>query len=305
METPMTKTRFLTSLAAACWLAAAAPQVANDAPGVTVSIIGATVIHRTGVKYPSEAQEHGVQGTISVEVKLDSAGNVSDAQVLSGPQELRRATLESVLQWHFTQDAAGSTRLVSIAFGTPQAGSAPAVPPTIREVHRQNIPGHIDTIQFAGISEQAAGELRAKLPVREGDEWNADANLKTNQVVKAFDEHLSVQMSGTTDLVIAAPGAGPARITVGGNVQAAMIIKKVAPVYPAAAKAARISGVVRLAVVIGYDGAIQSLTVLDGPPELAEAATDAVRQWVYHPTLLNGNPAQVQTTIDVNFVLNR
>jgi TonB family protein len=288
-------------------LAAAIPQVPNDAPGVTVNITGATVIHRTGVKYPAEALEHGVQGTISVEVKLDSAGNVSDAQVLSGPQELRRATLESVLQWHFTQDAAGSTRLVSIAFETPQAGSPPTVPATIRirEVPRQNIPGHIATILFAGISEQAERELRAKLPVREGDEWNADTSLKTNQVVKAFDEHLTVQMSNPLDLVIAAPGSGPARIIVGGNVQAAMILKKVPPVYPELARAGRISGIVRLAVVIGNDGTIQSLNVLDGPPELAGAASDAVRQWVYRPTLLNGNPVQVQTTIDVNFVLNQ
>ena len=299
----MTKTRFLISLAAACWVAAATPQIPNDSPGVTVSMAGATVIHRTGVKYPAKALQQGVQGTISVEVKLDSAGNVSDAQVLSGPQELRSATLESVLQWHFTQDAAGSTRVISIAFGTPQAESASAVPaPT---VIRQNIPGHIDSIQFAGISEQAAAELRAKLPVREGDEWNADTSLKTNQVVKAFDEHLTVQMSGPMDLVIAAPGAGPARIVVGGNVQNAMVLKKVPPVYPESAKASGISGVVRIAAVIGNDGTVQSVSVLDGPPELAAAATDAVRQWIYRPTLLNGSPVQVQTTVDVNFALNQ
>ncbi len=61
-----------------------------------------------------------------------------------------------------------------------------------------------------------------------------------------------------------------------------------------------------MTAVIGNDGTIsRSLNVLDGPPELADAATDAVRQWVYRPTMLNGSPVQVQTTIDVNFVLSQ
>jgi protein TonB len=63
--------------------------------------------------------------------------------------------------------------------------------------------------------------------------------------------------------------------------------------------------VVHLSAIIGMDGTVQELTVLDGPAELTQSAMDAVKQWVYRPTLLNGNPVQVQTTIDINYTLNR
>jgi protein TonB len=95
------------------------------------------------------------------------------------------------------------------------------------------------------------------------------------------------------------------RIKVGGNVQSAAIIRKVPPVYPQLAKSARVSGVVHLAAIIAKDGTIQELHSLGGPALLIQAAMDAVKQWVYHPTMLNGEPVQVETTIDVNFTLNQ
>ena len=75
------------------------------------------------------------------------------------------------------------------------------------------------------------------------------------------------------------------------------------PVYPPLARQARISGTVRLEAVIAFNGAVQSLRVASGHPLLAQAALDAVRQWVYQPTLLNGEPVEVLTQIDVNFKL--
>jgi protein TonB len=97
--------------------------------------------------------------------------------------------------------------------------------------------------------------------------------------------------------------ATPPRVKVGGVVQAAKIVRQVMPVYPPLARQARISGTVRLEAVIGRDGVIQSLQVMSGHPWLAHAALDAVRQWVYRPTLLNGEPVEVLTQIDVNFKL--
>ena len=94
-------------------------------------------------------------------------------------------------------------------------------------------------------------------------------------------------------------------LRVGGNVMAARNIKKVAPVYPREARAAGISGTVRLHAIIGKDGGIQALEVISGPPALKEAALDAVRQWKYQVTFLKGNPVEVDTTIDVFFTLNR
>jgi periplasmic protein TonB len=92
-------------------------------------------------------------------------------------------------------------------------------------------------------------------------------------------------------------------LRVGGNVQAAKIVHQVTPVYPPLARQARISGIVRIEAVISRSGTIESLQVMGGHPLLTQAALDAVRQWVYQPTQLNGQPVEVLTQIEVNFKL--
>jgi periplasmic protein TonB len=92
---------------------------------------------------------------------------------------------------------------------------------------------------------------------------------------------------------------------VGGDVQAAKILRRVTPVYPALAIQARISGTVRLIGVIAKDGTVQRLEVDSGNPLLVRAALDAVSKWVYKPTLLNGEPVEVIAPIDVIFTLSR
>ena len=99
--------------------------------------------------------------------------------------------------------------------------------------------------------------------------------------------------------------AAPKRITIGGNVQQAKLVRQPKPVYPPLAKQARISGVVHLAAVISKDGTIQDLKVISGHPLLIPSALEAVKQWVYQPTLLNGEPVEVSTQIDVNFTLSQ
>jgi TonB family protein len=96
----------------------------------------------------------------------------------------------------------------------------------------------------------------------------------------------------------------PAPVRVSGGVMAGQIVSKVNPVYPPDAKAAGISGTVVLHAIIGADGAVQNLAVVSGPPELQSSALDAVKQWIYKPYLLNGNPTEVETTITVNYSLN-
>lgn len=99
------------------------------------------------------------------------------------------------------------------------------------------------------------------------------------------------------------PPKTPERIRVGGNVQQANLIHQVMPVYPEIAKTAHIQGTVILHAIISKDGTVQELQYISGPPLLMRAAQDAVRQWRYRPTLLNGEPVQVDTTISVVFTL--
>ncbi len=94
-------------------------------------------------------------------------------------------------------------------------------------------------------------------------------------------------------------------IRVGGNIQAAKLISQSRPAYPQAAKDARIQGTVFLQALILANGTMGEVEVLSAPdPSLAEAAVAAVRQWIYQPTLLNGNPVDVITKITVNFTLS-
>lgn len=99
------------------------------------------------------------------------------------------------------------------------------------------------------------------------------------------------------------PPAQPSAVRVGGSVQAARLVNQIKPVYPPLARQARVSGVVRLAAIIGTDGRIKNLRVASGHPLLVPAALDAVKQWIYQPTLLNGKAVEVITEIDVNFTL--
>lgn len=92
---------------------------------------------------------------------------------------------------------------------------------------------------------------------------------------------------------------------VGGDVQQAKLLKKVIPVYPPLARQARVSGTVQLVGIIAKDGTIQQLQVVGGHPLLVKAALDAVRQWIYRPTLLNGQAVEVIAPIDVIFTLGR
>lgn len=110
---------------------------------------------------------------------------------------------------------------------------------------------------------------------------------------------------GGTNVAGPPPPPKPAqqRIRVGGNVQAAKMVRQVQPTYPQIAKTAHVQGTVILHAVIAKDGTVQELNYISGPPLLMKSAMDAVREWKYQPTLLNGDPVEVDTTISVIFTL--
>ena len=196
----------------------------------------------------------------------------------------------------------------------------------------------VSRIYIGGLSDQARSDLTARLPVHVGDTLAADTMDRVRAEVKAFDEHLNVGTAANTNgevtLTIQMPGSlsgggfiggtvgsdpsggivgpvpafppaadGTRRISIGGNVQQSKLVSQPRPVYPPLAKQARIQGVVHLAALIGKEGNVLDLAVISGHPLLAASALDAVRQWVYKTTLLNGEPVEVLTQIDVNYTL--
>jgi protein TonB len=100
-----------------------------------------------------------------------------------------------------------------------------------------------------------------------------------------------------------APPVAPARIRVGGDVQASKLVHKVAPVYPRLAIQARVSGIVELDADIDEEGNVTNVKIVSGHPLLVDAAVRAVMQWKYSPTFLNGEPLRILANVKVIFRL--
>jgi hypothetical protein len=115
------------------------------------------------------------------------------------------------------------------------------------------------------------------------------------------------RLHAPSDAVAAPPQTPPAgsvtRIRVGARVQQENLLHYVEPVYPPLAKQARIQGIVRFSVLIGKEGHVKDAMLIAGHPLLVPAAQEAVKQCVYRPTLLNGDPVEVATVVDVVFSL--
>jgi TonB family protein len=163
-----------------------------------------------------------------------------------------------------------------------------------------------------GFKTLPAGEYEMKALKHGFDEYRApqvvlepdrEASMNVTLKVAAVSDEVDVVAQGTSK---SSPASGkPARLRVGGDVEAAKRTNLVTPIYPASAKAAGIQGTVILYASIGMDGTPLSLRVMNNEidPELARAAVEAVSRWRYRPTLLNGQPIEVDTTIMVNFKL--
>jgi protein TonB len=309
-------------------------QTVVDDPGVTVDA-GGKLLHRGAVHYPA-GQRTG--GTVVIDATLNSKGEVSDVRVLSGPDELRKSALAGVLDWHYsTEGGAPAHAQISIRYDAQQGPEAPAraaviPPPPVP----QGAGNRIKSIEFVGVSPEAEQELRNRLQVHEGDLVSPADMQRIGRTVQEYDSHLragfalrandpnreavlrvtvvpQVNASGPLPPPAPVPPSAaavtmpvpPGTIRVGGNLQSNKIVDKATPVYPPLAKQARIQGVVKLTVHIGADGTVKDIQLLSGHPLLVEAAVDAVKQWVYQPTLLNGNPVDVITDVDVNFTLSQ
>jgi TonB family protein len=333
-EVSMSPKRLLSSLAAICGALVITSRFATlyfpiSAPAQEIVRGGDHLLHRAPIEYPAEAIEKGIQGSVVVEATLDDRGVVTDARVISGPDPLRKAALKSVLDWHYAAQTQSPVE-VAVDFKLPTAPARIDSAPKI-------LSGTLKSIQFPGVSPSLREAVVSKLPVHVGSAIEADMNpygpfiTSLRQAIQEVDEHLSVnvrltphtnddrydfgldihyrtpvaQTAVTAEPIRDAQGGAPERIRVGGNVQALMVIYTTQPPYPPLAKQARIQGVVRLDAIIAKDGTMKDLRVASGHPLLVPAALEAVRQWVYKPTLLNGNPVEVATVVDVNFTLSQ
>ncbi|MFN7922409.1 MAG: M56 family metallopeptidase [Bryobacteraceae bacterium] len=279
-------------------------QVSEDGAGVRVDA-GAKLVYRTPVVYPAAARTRKVEGTVTVELTLAQDGTVADARVVSGPDELRKAALSSVLEWHY--DIASAPQRIMATIGFRMAPDGGAAGPVIGQVNVDGL--------TADLRETVRARLSPFVGMRLTPEVNREINsiissARAGRVVWGTDAQGVTVLSVSLEAPRTASGAdfepatdGTKRIRVGGNVQSSKLISKPAPEYPALAKQARIQGTVRFNVLIAKDGTIKALSLVAGHPLLVESAQKAVSRWQYQPTLLNGEPVEVITVIDVNYTL--
>lgn len=158
-------------------------------------------------------------------------------------------------------------------------------------------------------SEQAAEHARKsraeRIRMAEGMLRRAGELDPDNQRWKTAMERLQRAKAGSGVVVQPLPAseAGIKRVTVGGNVQASMLVKSVEPQYPPVARQARIQGTVRFSVVIDKAGRVSSMRLISGHPLLVQAAQEALQKYEYKPTTLGGEPVEVATQVDINFTL--
>ncbi len=292
-----------------------------DDAGIAVDA-GAALLHRTPVRISASVTARGV---VVLEATLNAKGEVSDARVLSGPDELRKPALESILNWHY--EPGPSSVQAKIRFGQTPAAAHPDgtagptyyLDPTWAS---SQFPATLTAVNFEGISADARQSLRASLPFHEGGQMQYQDLRQMEKAVEQFDSHLrmTIHVAGNHEfsLLFAPPAAraesvvtagfpppplGVQRVRVGGNVQNSKVMNKVMPKYPLEAKQQHLEGKVSYSALISTDGQILDLHLITGPQILANAALEALKQWTYQSTLLNGKPVEVVTQIDVNFTL--
>jgi len=286
-------------------------QVFASSPGVEV-VNGFIMLRQTPVRYPAEALARGDAGYVVASVTLDASGAVADATIVSGPQALRKPVLSSVLQWRFDPDQTlppDRTFEIGVRFTPPPAGTSDSEMPSL-QVSRIDL-GMVPVALRQQVADVLGPEGRLVTPVElakfVGQLKNINPDLTLGVAVQPEDKvTLRPRILAEEARAVNAPGPNgepPSRIRVGANVQAVNRISGPIPVYPPDAKQARIQGTVRFNAIIGTDGHVKSLELVSGHPLLVESAREAVSQWVYKPTLLNGNPVEVVTSIEVNYSL--
>lgn len=125
--------------------------------------------------------------------------------------------------------------------------------------------------------------------------------LAMSMAIATRGQDQSASPATPTDATPPKPVPMSTRVRIGGNIMQKQVVHFVAPVYPPIARAAQVQGTVVLHGIIATDGSVKQLELVSGPPLLVQAAIDAVQQWRYRPTTINGEPVEVDTTIQVVF----
>jgi protein TonB len=181
----------------------------------------------------------------------------------------------------------------------PEPIPAPAVSSSASEVKPSSTAAHNTPAAAAPEppKKPALGDVHLAAPV-----VNRGANSQADsEPLPSIDANAAPSSDGLASVAASHRPQPSAPIPVGGDVQAAQLIKSVAPMYPQLAKTQHITGNVTIDCFIDANGNVADLKVLSGPPLLHRAATDAVKQWKYKPAILDGQPTSMHLNVTVQF----
>jgi TonB family protein len=282
--------------------------------------------------YPAIARSARVQGVVICEVLIGPDGKVADAHILRSIPLLDEAALDAVRLWEFTVTLLNGNPVPVIMTATVNFVLDGRAPPTLSistpvtimfeaGVQRAKILEFISQVTglVVGADADAAPALNTTVETLER------RNVTVEEALAAILEPvgLTYSVAGPNSIIVrqvkgpgssTLPGGVPVEygqaanwpvdaVRVGGDIKPPTKIRDVRPAYPEVAQKARVQGVVICEVLIGPEGWVTDARVLRSIPLLDQAAFDAVRQWEFTPTLLNGNPVPVIMTVTVNFTL--
>ena len=333
-ETPMSIRRTALTAALAALLSGAALTLASFYLPMRLSAQEAAGVPESPYNWVRPSPK--TEGAVVVEVTVSAEGEFLDARVVSGRDELRKPALQSVLYWRDPQPT-GARRVVTITIEFKKLNSflrqppPPSPPPPAVENAR------FEGVDYVGLSNDVQPRAAALMATLQTGQRVTEAQLdRLAQDLKSIDSALRLSRSmqqvssGITlrlsvgnesprpqDLAPLAFGLysrlglsvgnesprPPLPIRIGPAVQEANLVQKVEPVYPPLALEARIQGIVKFEITVSGEGTIQNMKLVSGHPLLVQPAQQALMQYRYKPTLLNGQPTAVLTTVDIEFRL--
>jgi TonB family protein len=252
-----------------------APAPTSSPIRVGGNVASASLVHQVTPVYPPIAKVAHISGTVLLHALIAKDGTIEQLDVVSGPPLLLQSAMDAVRQWVYRP---------TLVNGEPVL---------------------VDTTISVVFSLDGKNPNNA-----EGSTSPSDVPSSPSPQAAAADPSQDAQKEAATQSPTAAnpePNASaqkPKRIRVGGAVASAHLVHQVTPDYPKDAKKQHIEGTVLLHVTIAKDGTVENLAYVSGPPELTPSAMEAVKQWRYKSTLLNGEPVEVDTTISVTYTLS-
>jgi TonB family protein len=243
--------------------------------------------------YPEVAQNARVQGVVIAEARIDPSGIVSDARILRSIPLLDAAALDALMQWKFVPPLLNGVPVPVIMTVTVNF-SLDSTPTTSGA--EGGIAGGVVGGVAGGVQGGVAGGVVGGVPGGTG----RGAGTGVGAGVAALDAEREVARARQA---AGAGAVGEAPVRVGSGIASPKKTKDVRPVYPEVAVAAKVQGVVIAEILIRPDGTVQDAKILRSIPLLDQAALDAVMQWEFAPTLINGEAVPIIMTVTVNFTL--